>query len=57
MSTYTVQKGDNLSKIANKYGTTWQELYSANKDAIGSNPNLIYAGTNLTIPGIEQTHA
>lgn len=51
MSNYTVKSGDNLSSIASKYGTTWQELYNANKQAIGNNPNLIYAGTNLTIPG------
>lgn len=51
MSNYTVKSGDNLSSIASKYGTTWQELYNANKQTIGSNPNLIYAGTNLTIPG------
>lgn len=53
MSTYTIQKGDNLSKIASKYGTTWQDLYNANRDVIGSNPNLIYAGRTLTIPGTE----
>lgn len=51
MASYTVQKGDNLSSIAKKYGTTWQDLYSANKSAIGNNPNLIYAGTQLNIPG------
>ena len=48
--TYTVVKGDNLSKIASKYGTTWQKLYEANKSVIGSNPNLIYPGQVLTIP-------
>ena len=57
MSNYTIQRGDTLSGIAKKYGTTWQELYAANKDAIGSNPNLIYAGTNLTIPGQQAQQA
>ena len=57
MASYTVQKGDNLSSIAKKYGTTWQELYSTNKSAIGSNPNLIYAGTKLTIPGKANSNA
>ena len=53
MSTYTVQRGDNLSKIAKQYGTTWQDLYNTNKSVVGSNPNLIYAGQVLTIPGTE----
>lgn len=57
MSNYTIQRGDTLSGIAKKYGTTWQKLYAANKDAIGSNPNLIYAGTNLTIPGQQTQQA
>lgn len=51
MATYTVKQGDNLSTIAKKYGTTWQKIYNANKSTIGSNANLIYAGTKLTIPG------
>lgn len=46
---YTVQKDDNLSKIAKKYNTTWQELYKINKDIIGSNPNLIKVGQVLKI--------
>ena len=47
--TYTVKKGDTLSGIAAKYGTTWQKLYEKNKSVIGSNPNLIYPGQVLTI--------
>ena len=46
MATYTVQKGDTLSGIAQKYGTTYQEIAQANGI---SNPNLIYAGQTLTI--------
>lgn len=57
MSTYTIQRGDTLSGIAKKYGTTWQDLYNANKSVIGNNPNLIYSGTVLTLPGSEQTQA
>lgn len=49
---YTVKSGDNLSIIAREYGMTWEELYAANKDVIGNNPNLIEAGMILTIPGI-----
>lgn len=55
MATYTVKQGDNLSTIAKKYGTTWQKIYNANKSTIGSNANLIYAGTKLTIPGTSNT--
>ena len=47
--TYRVVKGDTLSKIASKYGTTWQKIYNDNKDKIGSNPNLIQPGTTLVI--------
>lgn len=48
-SIYTVQTGDNLSKIASIYGTTWQAIYEKNKDVIGNNPNIIYAGQVLKI--------
>lgn len=43
---YTVQKGDNLSKIASKYGTTVNQLVSWNNI---SNPNLIYPGQKLRV--------
>lgn len=46
---YVVQSGDNLSKIASKYKTTWQKIYNDNKSIIGNNPNLIYAGQTLKI--------
>lgn len=48
---YIVRKGDNLSKIAQRYGISWRDLYNANKNVIGSNPNLIYAGQKYNIPG------
>lgn len=47
--TYTVKAGDNLSKIAKKYNTTWQKIYEDNKAIIGSNPNLIKPGQKLII--------
>ena len=47
--TYTVQKGDTLSGIASKFGTTWQDLYAKNRDVIGDNPNLIIPGQVLRI--------
>lgn len=45
---YTVQKGDTLSKIAAKYGTTYQKLASYNGIA---NPNKISVGQKIRIPG------
>lgn len=46
---YTVKKGDTLSGIASRYGTTWQKIYEENKDVIGENPNLIYPGQVIKI--------
>ena len=43
---YTVMSGDTLSGIADKYGTTYQEIAEMN-DII--NPNLIYPGQCLRI--------
>lgn len=47
---YEVQSGDCLSTIAQRFGVTWQQIYDANRDTIGDNPNLIYPGQQLTIP-------
>jgi nucleoid-associated protein YgaU len=50
--TYTVQKGDSLSKIAKEfYGDAreWKKIYEANKERI-KNPDLIQPGWVLTIP-------
>jgi nucleoid-associated protein YgaU len=50
--TYTVVKGDSLSKIAKReYGDVreWRKIYEANKDVI-DNPDLIEVGQNLIIP-------
>ena len=47
--TYVVKSGDNLSKIAKAYNTSWQKIYEDNKDVIGKNPNLIYPGQKLII--------
>jgi nucleoid-associated protein YgaU len=49
LNTYTVQSGDNLSKIAAQYGTTWQKIFEANRDKI-SDPDLIHPGQELVIP-------
>lgn len=48
---YTVQDGDTLSHIAKKLGIAdWRALYDANKDVIGSDPNLIYPGQVYKVP-------
>lgn len=47
--TYTVEPGDNLSKIAAKYGITWKEIFDANRDIL-KNPDLIHPGQELKIP-------
>lgn len=52
---YTVKKGDNLSRIANQaYGdpSKWRLIYKANQTVLkSSDPNLIYPGEVLQIPG------
>jgi len=44
---YTIVRGDNLTKIAKAFGTTVDELVKLNNI---ENPNLIYAGAELKIP-------
>ncbi len=46
ITTYTVQRGDTLSQIASRYGTTVGEIAGLNGI---SNPNLIYVGQVLKI--------
>ncbi len=45
--THTVNTGETLRIIAERYGTTWQVLASVNRIA---NANIIYAGQVITIP-------
>ena len=45
---YKIKSGDTLSSIAKTYGTTVSALQQANGI---QNPNLIYAGSTLKIPG------
>ncbi len=56
-SKYTVQQGDTLSSIAQKvYGDSnqWHEIYIANTQVIGNNPNFLSPGIALYIPQIQQ---
>ncbi|MCM1184736.1 MAG: LysM peptidoglycan-binding domain-containing protein [Roseburia sp.] len=51
--TYTVERGDNLSKIAQKvYGdqNLWKKIYDANSDTIKSGDYIIWANQVLVIP-------
>jgi nucleoid-associated protein YgaU len=52
--TYSVQKGDNLTRIAQKYYKgRLSDLLRANPQftANGRNPNLIFPGDKVIIPG------
>ena len=52
---YTVKKGDTLSKIAGQeYGdaSAWKRIFEANRDKI-KDPDLIHPGQELTIPAAE----
>jgi uncharacterized protein YkwD len=49
---YTVQAGDTLEKIAEKFyqnGNLWNLIYEANRSVIGNDPNQIKPGMVLTI--------
>jgi nucleoid-associated protein YgaU len=49
-----VENGDTLSGIALETSgdaDDWQALYEANKDVVGSDPDLIYPGQVLVLPG------
>ena len=47
--TYTVQSGDNLSKIAKKYNKKKKKIYEDNKAIIGDDPDFLKVGIVLTI--------
>ena len=48
---HVVQAGENLYRIALRYGTTYRELAAANGI---TNPHRIYVGQRLAIPGAEE---
>ena len=50
-----MQAGDTLSSIALRtYGNSnlWSVIYNANQEVLGSNPNMIYPGQQLSIPAM-----
>jgi uncharacterized protein YidB (DUF937 family) len=50
--TYTVERGDNLSKIAKRFygdANKWRRIFDANRDQL-DNPDLIHPGQVLKIP-------
>jgi len=51
---YTVARGDTLSSIASRNGVSLSSLISANPQI--SNPNLIYPGQTIHIPGGHGSH-
>jgi nucleoid-associated protein YgaU len=54
---HTVQAGETLSHLSLQYygnANRWRQIYEANQDVIGENPNMIYAGQELIIPEDEQ---
>ncbi|WP_149823356.1 transglycosylase family protein [Streptomyces tailanensis] len=46
---YTVRQGDTLSGIAARHGTTWRQVYAANKAVIGADPHMIVPGQRLDL--------
>lgn len=56
--TYTVEKGDNLYKIARKVygnGRLWKVIYQANSGTVKNN-YIIYKGQVLTIPNVDNSN-
>lgn len=49
MHTYTVESGDNLTKIGKKYGVEWKAIWDHNRDIL-NDPDKIYPGQELKIP-------
>ncbi|MEQ1567606.1 MAG: transporter substrate-binding domain-containing protein [Myxococcota bacterium] len=48
-----IRKGDTLSVVAGReLGSVekWQELYAANKDVVGADPDVVYVGMKLRVP-------
>lgn len=53
-TSYTVKKGDTLSKIADKLGIDeWYDIYELNKDTI-ENPDIIRVGQVIKLPQLDR---
>lgn len=52
---YTIKRGDTLSELAARYGTTVARLVQVNR--LPGNGNLIIAGTSLKVPGAATGHS
>lgn len=53
---YTVQSGDTLWSISERaYGTgyNWMDVYQANKEALGNNPNRLLTDTKINLPKVD----
>jgi len=53
---YVAQTGDSLWVISEKaYGSgyNWVDVYAANRQVIGTNPDVLLEGTKLTLPKVE----
>lgn len=50
---YEVKPGDTLTGISRSHLDTedWKPLYEANKEVVGSDPNRIFPGQDLVLPG------
>lgn len=60
MAKYTVQSGDDLSKIAEKFyqdgsEASWRKIYDANSGVIGEDPTKLQVGMELNLPGVNQS--
>jgi nucleoid-associated protein YgaU len=51
-ATIVVKPGDTLSSLATAHQVPggWQQLYQANRDQLGGNPNSLHAGQRLSLP-------
>jgi len=55
-TTYTIRAGDclwNIAKTQMGDAMKWQDIFNANKDILGNNPDLIRPGTTINLPGQE----
>ena len=53
MTNYQIQRGDTLSALARRFGTSVGALMEANPQI--TNANLIYTGQSLNLPGSQDS--